>query len=308
MTRFIPAAVMALLAVAVATPVNAGYLIVRVILDGGGSGGAFGDPSSGGMMGYGNVGSRQGGPGGPFGGRPPGAGSPMGGFPGQGGPTGDGSAYRHDPSRSLVVVIPIEEDLNVPTAFYPRLATNHFTNPVWKPKLHLNHRGQKFVTNLFTDNVSVQLYQELLQTPASRRTRISEVKDQHAKWAKSKSDPKALFDVLSTALQIGMVDDAVTYADELLAFATEKPDGLPPDVSAFAKAYQAMQKGIKSPAGKANPNAEAWRSQTQRPEHCDPSSLLGDLLGCDKFRSSTPGSHAGGELQSLLPLACNARH
>ena len=185
----------------------------------------------------------------------------MGGFLGQGGLTGDGSAHRHDPSRSLVVVIPIEEDLNVPTAFYPRQATNHFTNPVWKPKLHVNHRGQKFVTNLFTDNVSVQLYQELLQTPALRRTRVSEVKDQHAKWAKTKSDPKALLDVLSIALQIGMVDDAVTYADELLAFTTEKPDGLPPDVSAFAKAYKAMHKEIKSPAGKANPNAEAWRAK-----------------------------------------------
>jgi hypothetical protein len=54
----------------------------------------------------------------------------------------------------------------------------------------------------------------------------------------------------------------MTYADELLAFATEKAEGLPPEVNAFAQAYKAVQGGIKSPA--PNPNsAEQWRLRLQ---------------------------------------------
>src|SRR5262245_3122249 len=107
MTKFVSAAVMALLAVAVATPVNAGYLVVRVILDGSGSGGATGGYPSGGMM-SGAGGIKPGTPGGTLGGRQPTPGAPMGGFPMsgfpmQGGPTGESSAYNHDPSRALVV-------------------------------------------------------------------------------------------------------------------------------------------------------------------------------------------------------------
>jgi uncharacterized protein DUF1570 len=267
MRRFLPIAVIALLLVAVATPANAGYLIIRVILEGGGGGGSgseSGSPGlgsmkpgggSGGFQGYGNRGQQS----------PPPRGSGLGGMlptPGMGAAEGDTGQAQQDPTRSLVVVVPVEEDLRQAMGFYERIGSNHFTNPVWKPKLHLKHRGDRFTTNLFIDNVSVQLYEKLVDTPAARRTRTSEIHDLHQKWVKSKTDPKVLYNALTGALEAGMVDDAMTYADELLAFASEKPDGLPPEVNGFAQAYKAMQGGIKSSA--PNPNsAEQWRLRLQ---------------------------------------------
>jgi Protein of unknown function (DUF1570) len=287
MRRFLPAAVIALLMVAVATPANAGYLIIRVILEGSGPGeGGYGPTDPGGLGGamasggYGGYGMSSGGYGMSSGGygmssgskssgsRPPGSGSGYGGGMrsqmmsggegGLGGMASAGGPGPHDPTRSLVLVVPVEEDLRRSMAFYERFGSNQFTNPIWKPKLHLKHRGERFITNLFTDNVSVQLYESLIQTPAMRRTRASEVLDLHQSWAKSKSDPKVLFNALTAALEAGMVDEAVSYADELLAFAGGKPEGLPPEVTAFAQAYKAMQPGIKSPASKPN-SAEQWR-------------------------------------------------
>jgi len=272
MRRFLPAAVIALLALAVATPANAGYLIIRVILEGGGSSGSGGGFGSSGMSssamkpgrgngGYGGSGSSSPRPPGGFGGSSQGPPSPAGsgGVPsGPGASSGDSSASQEDPTRSLVVVVPVEEDLNVPHAFYEKKGSNHFTNPIWKPKVHVNHRGQRFSTNLFTDNATVQLYEALIQTPSPRRTRTNEVLDIHSQWAKTKSDSKVLFGALTAALDAGLIDEAVTYADELLAFATDKPGDLPPEVSAFTEAYTGMQKGIKAVPPKPNA-AEQWR-------------------------------------------------
>lgn len=252
MRRFIPAAVVAILLIAVATPANAGYLIIRVILDGSGSGSAGGMEQS------------SGGPRPPMGMSPPSTGLRPGGPPaGDGtGPMSGGAAstatFVHDPSRSLVVVVPILENLNDPLAFYPKSGVNHITNPIWRPKLRLNHNGQRFITNLFTDNVSVQLYDSLLQTPAPRKTRVTEIQELYYKWTKSKTDPKLLYAVLTGALESGMVIEAVKCADELLAFTEEKPDALPGEIAAFAKAYRPMQKGITSPSGKLS-NAEDWK-------------------------------------------------
>ena len=67
-----------------------------------------------------------------------------------------------------------------------KLATNHFTNPVWKPKLHMNYRGERLITNLFTDNVTVQLYDALLQKPSSKQTRAFEINEMHVKWTRSR--------------------------------------------------------------------------------------------------------------------------
>jgi hypothetical protein len=55
-----------------------------------------------------------------------------------------------------------------------------------------------------------------------------------------------------------MVEEAIAYSDELLAFATEKPDGLPVDVAAFVAAYGKIQKGIKGAAIKPS-KAENWQ-------------------------------------------------
>jgi hypothetical protein len=289
MRRFLPAAVIALLLVAVATPANAGYLIIRVILEGGGPGGSYGGDDMGGL----GSGMRPGGSGGfgrgmssasPPGGSggfgrgmssasPPGgsggfgrgmsSASPPGGLLGPspsapGGLSAPSGPAPHDPTRSLVLVVPVEEDLRKGTAFYQKYGSNQFTNPIWRPKLHLKHRGERFITNIFTDSVSVQIYENLIQTPGVRRTRATDIHDLHQKWAKSKTDSKILFNALTDALETGMIEESVAYADELLSFASAKTDGLPPEVAAFAQAYKAMQTAIKSPASKSNA-AEEWR-------------------------------------------------
>ena len=279
MRRFLPTAIIAILMIAVATPVNAGYLIIRVILEGAsGSGGGIetgpgaGETGMGGPLGPGMMkpprgkggGSMAGPPGGFT--RPPGLGAGSG--PGDtsqpgGGMLGGAAAageHQHDPTRSLVVVVPVEENLNANTVFYQKRSGNHLTNPIWKPKLHMHYRGERFTTNLFTDNVTVQMYVELLQKPGPQTTRASEVRQMHVKWTRSKGDTRILFNTLSAALDAGMTDDALAYADELLKACDEKPDGLPPEVTGFAQAYRVMQKGIRSPANKPN-SADRWRSR-----------------------------------------------
>ena len=141
MRRFLPAAVIALLMVAVATPANAGYLIIRVILEGGGDGGSASQP---GGMGTGGMkpggGGMSGGSGGygygqrgqqgqrppnsmPSSMRPPGSGmmSPPPGLGGSGSAGArDGGEFQHDATRSLVIVVPVEEDLRQSMGFYQR--------------------------------------------------------------------------------------------------------------------------------------------------------------------------------------------
>jgi hypothetical protein len=164
-----------------------------------------------------------------------------------------------DPTRCIVVVVPVEEDLSVSSPFY-KGPLNHTTNPSWKPKLHLSNRNQKLVTNLFTDGTSVQVYEALLQAPAPKVTRFTQVKEKHAKWLKSKTDSKLLYDALTAALEAGMIDEAVSYADELLAYAQDKKEGLPGEVAVFVRAYGAMQKGIKSPATQPS-SAGDWQAK-----------------------------------------------
>jgi hypothetical protein len=247
--------------------VNAGYLIIRVILDGGAAGGI----APGGEFEPGTGGRPEGtiGPIGPMipgGGRgvpgitsQPGPGvGPMPG-PGVGGAMMPAGPAKHDPRRSLVVVVPVEENLSIASPFY-RGPFMPNTNPSWKPKLHFSHRGQKFVTNLFTDNTTIQWYEQLISTPHALKSRATEIRDRHYNWTKNKTNPQTLFNILVSALEAGMVDEAVAYADELLALAAAKPDGLAPEIAAFAKAYKGMQKGLK-----AQPNgtvaAETWKAR-----------------------------------------------
>jgi hypothetical protein len=257
MKRFLSTAALVMLGLVVATPVQAGYLILRVILDGGGSGApATGGGEPGGFgPGIGGIGGPPMGSGlGPPGGLQPGGMQPM----GPGGTPGSG-APQHDPTRSLFVVVPFENDITVPTPFYKGIAQAG-RNPAWRPKVILTHRGEKFVTNLYMDTTTIQLYEDLVNSPGPRTTRATEIAALHRQWSQKKSDPKLLFAVMRGALEVGLVDSALSYADELLAFAADKKTGLPPEVAAFAQAYGAMQKGLKSPA--PNPSAaEDWRVQ-----------------------------------------------
>ncbi|HEV3439371.1 MAG TPA: hypothetical protein VG122_18550, partial [Gemmata sp.] len=140
MRRFLSLATIALLVFAVATPVNAGYIIIRIILEGSSGGGADAGHSGSGMLSGGGtpnlgMGLRPtGGPGG-LGGGPGGYSGSAGGGPGKlGGPGGmPGTAptthSTTDPARSVVVVVPIEEDLSLSAPFYPKRPLNLETNP-----------------------------------------------------------------------------------------------------------------------------------------------------------------------------------
>ncbi|WP_439627589.1 hypothetical protein [Gemmata sp.] len=269
MRRFLFAAVPALLVLAVATPVHAGYLIIRIVLEG--SGGAEQPGGVPGGPGPAPGGVRPpfgGGDGGP-GGRPPiGFGQPYGiGQPpiGPGGAPGGVPAVNAGPidaGRSVVVVLPVEEDLTKAAPFYPRNANTHY-NPLWQPKLHTTLHGEKIVTNLFTDGTMIQWYTTFKETPGLRKTHATDLRERHARWVKAgKTDLKAALALVVEALSSGAAGDAQTYADDLLAAADGKKDGAPPEVAAFLKAYAAVQPGLKAGATK-RAASEFWQSKLE---------------------------------------------
>jgi hypothetical protein len=264
MRRLLPASILAVLILAVATPANAGYLIIRVLLEGNGSSGPdtttspMGYPSAGSppMMPPGTGKSSSGDPRtrpNPF---QPGTINPMGGTVNQHAPSA------HDPTRSLVVVIPVDSDLKQSHPFYAKTgigAGNPMTNPRWK-QLRLTHRGLPIVTNLFTDESTIQWYENLMGTPADRRTREMDIRARFALWENAKTNSKLLYEVIVSALEVGMVEQAVDYSDKLLAAVGEKQDGLAPEVARFVKTYKVMQSRIKDPPQKRG-NADWWRTK-----------------------------------------------
>jgi hypothetical protein len=266
MRRFLLATAFAALAVAVATPANAGYLVVRVILDATDAVPGVGDPGSGPVIegGFNPKGGRFGVGSGPV------SGGGFQGIPGREGPIGPigpmgpaapAGPAPHDPTRSIVVVLPVTEDLTKKHPFNPANPANAF-NPLRDAQLRLTHRGEKFVTNLFADNTSVQWYDTLKLSPAFLRTHAGELKTRYETWARNakagKADPKGAFDLTLDALRMGLADEAVTYADAALA-AAGKPDGLPPEVAGFVRAYGAVQKAVKAPAAKPRADVEGWK-------------------------------------------------
>lgn len=260
MRRTVPLLIIAGLVMAVASPVNAGYLVIRLILDGSGEGGAV--AAGGGGGGFSMTGPRPGGVGPGIGGGLDGPGEDRPGSSSLGTPT-KGAAVSHDPTRSVIVVVPIETDLSAASPFYKGVMKPD-TNPSWKPKLQLNYRNQKLITNLFTDGASIQLYDSLLQSPGPRATRATQVKEKYTAWQKSKKDSKLLYEALTAALAAGMIDDAMAYADELLAFAEQNTSGLPPEVASFATVYKTMQQGLKRSPTQPGTAAE-WQARLDAP-------------------------------------------
>ena len=279
MRRFLLA--VAVLLTATATPTFAGYIIIRVLLEGSGGGpggdgvpGGDGGLGTGGLMlpGAGPPGGYMGSKGGPSAGGymgskggpsagPPG-GMPMipgGGMPG--GPPGSankGGVVEHDPTRSIVVVIPLETDI-----LRGRLNPGKNpgpNNPEFK-KFVLQYYGAKLTANLFVDSTSIQLYDELLRTPAPRKTRGTEMRDKYEAWTRGKSDPRLLYDAMELALQSGFIKEAVSYANELVAAAADQKLELPVrDVKPFVAAWGAMQKAVTGPAPQPS-DAEDWKAR-----------------------------------------------
>jgi hypothetical protein len=248
----------AVLLTAAASESLAGYLVIRVLLEGAGGAAPGGDPGA--MPGPGGPS----GPSGPSGLNPlgaPGRGGPSGPGPGLGG--GPGGEYGPgmtgpapgDPTRSVVVVIPFTAPPSG-RAYNPKYAFHPDLNPNWPAVL-----AHKFGTTLlFTDNSTVQWYTELGQTPSTKTTRQTDLKARHAKWLKSQGDPQQLLELVSDALELGMVTDAVQYADELLKLSQDakRASQFNNQVQKFAEVYAKLQPKLKGGAAPSS-EAEIWR-------------------------------------------------
>lgn len=253
---------LAVLLTAGATPTFAGYIIIRVLLEGGGAT-PGGDSVPGGPGGFVQP-PMMGSPGGlgrPGPGARPGPGpvappGPMGSVPGGGATTAGGAEFDH--TRSIVVVVPLETDF-LRGRLDPTKNPSP-NNPEFR-KFAVQHYGQKLTASLFIDSTTIQLYEELLGTPAPKKTRRTEVLAKHQQWLGGKSDVQVLYDAMVLALQAGMVREAVAYADELLAVANEKKLTIPErDVKPFVAAWASIQKAVsESPA--APSDAETWKER-----------------------------------------------
>ena len=269
MRRFLFAA--GLLATVAAAKADAGYLIVRIIVEGGGaaSGGApqgpgstpgFGGPGPGGMS------SKPGGPGGISGpaGTKPGGGPGLGkgsglGFPGLGGPGGSGqhaaNPAEHDPTRSIFAVVPYTKPPEKRHFYLKSKITNLYNNPMWDASL--THPFG--VANLFFDNTEIQWYTDFGKRPAANRTYQSEVISKHGRWEKNPGEGQLLLDLVSAALEHGMVNEAVEYADELVKVVQEKKSQSSPQVDRFVEIYLKIQKPISTSA-RLRGDSDRWKS------------------------------------------------
>jgi hypothetical protein len=267
-----------LLAVAVlltvtASPTFAGYLIIRVLLEGSSGGGAAPAgpgtppmPGSGSSLGPMPGGPKQGSGFGPPGGisGPP----PMPGNPGMPmGPTTPGAAIEFDHSRSVVVIIPFNDLKEEPLD--KSKGANSLYNPKYK-RLVVPHYDKILQASLFVDSSSIQLYEELVAQPGPKATRASEMRAKHAAWARNKTDVQLLYDALVLALESGIIrdpilpkdrskpKDAMHFAQELLDVAAEKKLTLPADVQRFVTAWAPMSDAVKQPAPLRS-DAENWK-------------------------------------------------
>lgn len=256
MIRFVLAAG---LVAAAASAADAGYIVVRILLDGSGGGagggagpvgiGPGGGGGAGGVMPLGKLPGGGGQPGG-FGGPDPrggaGGGAPFAGVAGAARPPSD-------PTRSIFVVVPFT-DKPGGRAFYPRFGE---PNPQFNPYWGLAIKHPYGYTNLFVDNSTVQAYYDLgPASPGVTKTRQSVVLAKHAAWKNKPGDTQVLLDLVVEALQYGMVGKAVQYADELVAAAGDPKAATPPPVRAFVSAYGKLQRPLKAPPSKPGDGPE----------------------------------------------------
>jgi len=263
MRRFLLA--VAALLVVTATPALAGYLVIRVLLDGGGGGPAaapggpgFAGPGPG-IRGGGEGGPGPGGPGGLGrgrcgGGTPgmPGPGMPGPGLGGQPGFTG--AAEEHgDPSRSVVVVIPFEKLPGQKNFYKPGHGGQ---NPPWPFALDhpLGH------TNLFTDGQTIQWYLDFVQVPERGKTKQSDIRARRTAWGRNPADAQPLLNLVNEALENGMVKEAVAYSDDLLAAfkADKRVTKFGEDPQRFVERYEKLRPRITGSAA-PRPDADDWK-------------------------------------------------
>ena len=115
-----------------------------------------------------------------------------------------------DHSRSVVVVIPLEGDL-ISLRLNSRRAFNKEDNPAYR-KFSFRYYGQREQSALFVDSTSIQLYTQLLDKPAPKKTRHTEMRLKYYLWEQSKkngdkANPDLLYEALILALQSGFMRD-----------------------------------------------------------------------------------------------------
>ncbi len=282
MKRFMFA--LGLLATVAVSESEAGYIIIRIVLEGGSSSGSTtvegtGSPTLGTP---GNFGLPKGGPG--QGGPPPGlvgsGSSPFGGPPGGSSiagslsgppktpgsspsPMGPGSgsttttnALKHDPTRSIYVVVPYTNDITKDGSFYKKAPPGSH-NPHWRPAI----KHPFGYANLLFDNTQIQLYLDLgPQATKGLKTRQTELLDKHAKWLRAPTDAQIMLDVMTEALEQGAVAEALKCADELATAVGDKKARTTPQVDRFLTAYSQNKEGIARPARQASKGPE-WKER-----------------------------------------------
>ncbi len=291
MKRFMFA--LGLLATVAVSESEAGYIIIRIVLEGGTSSGSTTPDGSGSpnLGNQGNFGSLKGGPG--PGGPPPGLGTgsvagSLGGPPGKGSgagslggppiagsgsgpsPMGPGSGpgvsgpggsttagvLKHDPTRSIYVVVPFTNDLTKDGSFYKKAPPGSH-NPHWRPAI----KHPFGYANLLFDNTQIQLYLDLgPQATKGLKTRQTELFDKHAKWLRAPTDAQIMLDVMTEALEQGAVAEALKCADELAAAVGDKKARTTPQVDRFLTAYSQIKEGITRPARQASKGPE-WKER-----------------------------------------------
>ena len=249
-----------------ASPAFAGYIIIRVLLEGGGA------PVTPGT-----------GPGSDVGpGMPPGPG-PM--RPGTSftGPARPGTSLVPgmseqpgvvvgptviDHTRAVVIIVPLETDF-VHGKLDPARPKNDQTNPEYR-KLNAPYYGRLLKSSLFVDSSTIQLYEDLIAQPAVKKTRGTEMREMYANWLRGKKDPQLLYDAMILALESGFIrettvgkdgnplPDAMKMAQELLDAAAEKKP-LSAAAQRFVQAWGEMSKAVRAPAPQPS-DAERWRS------------------------------------------------
>jgi hypothetical protein len=260
-----------------APPSFAGYIIIRVVLEGGGptessspSGppGGYSVPGLGGKMGGGSY------KGGTSTGPPDGYKTGFGGSSGGGKLGGPPTSTTHtnpgetDHTRSVVVVIPLETNLKEEALDKSR-AVNKNDNPKFR-KFVAPYYGKKLQVSLYVDSSSIQLYEELLDKPGATKTRHTEMLAKYAQWQHGKNDPQLLYDAMVLALRCGAVrapapkdgsapKDALNFAQELLEVAAAETKPLPLAVDRFVKAWGPMSKAVRAPALQQS-DAELWKA------------------------------------------------
>jgi hypothetical protein len=272
MRRFLLA--VAVLLAATTTPALAGYLVIRVILEGGSGAAPVGPAGPTAPCGPGGLSAAGGGPRGGSGGGgrpspgPGGDGRPggfTGGFPQM--PAGPGSpptdAHPSDPTRSVYVVVPFTKPPGKEW-FYPtkQVRPDLLANPQWVAALThpLGH------TNLFADGQTIQFYTEFLLTPGDKKTKHSEIAAAFASWQRNPVDAQRLLDLVRDALENGMIKEALAYSDALLA-ASKDPKGqtkFTDRPKQFVTIYEKLAPKLKGSAAR-RPDAEFWQAQLAAP-------------------------------------------